>query len=56
MSHQRSVIQIWLRHPGVSETECLAIAEAETNNWMTLIIQYLEDGTCEPEQEKTMKQ
>jgi len=55
-SHQRSVIQIWLRHPSVSETECLAIAEAETNNWMTPIIQYLKDGTCKPEEEKTMKQ
>jgi len=39
-SHQRSVIQIWLRHPSVSEIECLAIdeAEAETDNWMTPII------------------
>ena len=49
-SHQRP------RHPSVYETKCLAIAEAETDNWMTLIIQYLEDGTCKPEQEKTMKQ
>jgi len=57
-SHQRSVIQIWLRHPIVSETECLAIdeAETETNNWMTPIIEYLEDGICKPEQEKAMKQ
>jgi len=33
-SHQRSVIQIWLRHPSVTEAECLAIdeAEAETDN------------------------
>ena len=38
------------------ETECLTIAEAEIDNWMTPIIQYLEDGTCRPEQEKTMKQ
>jgi len=37
-SHQRSVIQIWLRHPSVSETECLAITEAEIDNWMTPII------------------
>jgi len=30
-SHQRSVIQIWLRHPSVTEAEaeCLAIEEAE---------------------------
>jgi len=42
--------------PSVSETEYLAIAEAETDNWMTPIIQYLEDGTCKPKQEKTMKQ
>jgi len=57
-SHQRSVIQIWLRHPSVSETECLAIdeAEAETDNWMTTAIQYLKDETCKPEQEKEMKQ
>jgi len=40
----------------VSETECLAIAEAETDNWMTPIIQYLEDNTCKQEKEKTMKQ
>jgi len=42
-SHQRSVIQIWMTHPSVSEIECLAIdeVEAETNNWMTPIIQYL---------------
>jgi len=40
----------------MSETECLAIAEVETDNWMTLIIQYLEDDTCKVEQEKTMKQ
>jgi len=54
-SHQRSVIQIWLRHLSVSETECLATTEAETDNWMTPIIQYLEDDTCKPEKEKTMK-
>ena len=36
-SHQRSVIQIWLRHPCVLETECLTIAETKTDNWMTLI-------------------
>jgi len=54
-SHQRSVIQIWQRHLSVSETECLAIdkAETETNNWMTPIIQYLEDGTSKLEQEKS---
>ena len=55
-SHQRSVIQIWLRHPSVSEIECLAIAEAETDNWMTPIILYLKDDTCNPEEEKAMKQ
>jgi len=55
-SHQRSVILIWLRHPSVSETECLAIVESETDNWMTPIIQYLEDGRCKPEEEKIMKQ
>jgi len=41
-SHQRSVIQIWLRHPSVTEAEaeCLAIdeAEAEADNWMTPVI------------------
>lgn len=37
-SHQQSVIQIWLRCPSVSEIECLAIAEAKTDNWMTPII------------------
>ncbi|XP_068486400.1 uncharacterized protein [Phaseolus vulgaris] len=57
-SHQRSVIQIWLRHPSVSETECPAIdeVEAETDNWMTPIIQYIKNDTCKPEQEKAMKQ
>jgi len=59
-SHQRSVIQIWLRHPSVTEVEaeCLAIdeAEAKTDNWMTPVIQYLRDETCKPEQEKAMKQ
>jgi len=37
-SHQRSIIQIWLRHPSVTETECLTIDEAETDNWMTPVI------------------
>ena len=59
-SHQRSVIQIWLRHPTVTEAEaeCLAIKEeeAEADNWMTPIIQYLTDGTCKADQEKAMKQ
>jgi len=55
-SHQRSVIQIWLRHPSVLETECLAIDETITDSWMTPIIQYLEHDTCRPEEEKTMKQ
>jgi len=57
-SHQRSVILIWMRHPSVSEAKCLAIdeAEAEANNWMTLVIQYIRDDTCKPEQEKAMKQ
>ena len=59
-SHQRAVIQIWLRHPSVTEAEaeCLAIdeAEAEAENWMTPVIQYLTDGTCKADQEKAMKQ
>jgi len=59
-SHQRSVIQIWLRHPSVieAEAECLAMeeAEAEADNWMTPVIQYLLDGTCKVDQEKAMKQ
>jgi len=57
-SHQRSVIQIWLRHPSVTEAECLTTNEdeAEADNWMTPIIQYLRDGTCKPDQEKAMKQ
>jgi len=59
-SHQRSVIQIWLRHPSVTEVEaeCLAIEkeEAEADNWMTPVIQYLTDGTCKADQEKAMKQ
>jgi len=54
--NHRSIIQIWLRHPSVSETECLAITENETDNWMTPIIQYFEDGTCKLEEAKTMKQ
>jgi len=37
-SHQRSVMQIWLRHPSVSETECLVVAETDTDSWMTYII------------------
>ncbi|XP_068486288.1 uncharacterized protein [Phaseolus vulgaris] len=59
-SHQRSVIQIWLRHPSVTEAdaECLAIEEekAEADNWTTPVIQYLTDGTCKAGQEKAMKQ
>jgi len=59
-SHQRSVIQIWLRHPSVTEAEveCLAIeeAEAEADNWMTPVIPYLTAGTCKADQEKAMKQ
>jgi len=59
-NHQRSVIQIWLRHPSVTEAEaeCLAIeeAEAEADNWMTPVIQYLTAGTCKADQEKAMKQ
>ena len=57
-SHQRSVIQIWLRHPSVTEAEaeCLAIEEAEADNWMTPVIQYLMAGTCKADQEKVMKQ
>jgi len=49
-SHQRSVIQIWLRHPSVTE------AEAEADNWMTPVLQYLTAGTCKADQEKAMKQ
>jgi len=45
-----------ISYANVSETECLAIVEAETDNWMTPIIQYLEDGTCKPEEAQTMKQ
>jgi len=59
-SHQRSVIQIWLRHPSVTEAEaeCLTIDEdeVEANNWMTPVIQYLTAGTCKPDQEKATKQ
>ncbi|XP_068504234.1 uncharacterized protein [Phaseolus vulgaris] len=59
-SHQRSVIQIWLRHPSVTEAEveCLAIeeVEAEADNWMTPVIPYLTAGTCKADQEKAMKQ
>ena len=55
-SHQRSVMQIWLRHHSVSEIECLAVADAETDSWMTPIIQYLKHGTCKLEEEKMMKQ
>ena len=40
----------------MSKTECLAIDKAEMDNWMTPIIQYLEDGTCKPKLEKRMKQ
>jgi len=55
-SHQRSVMQVWLRHPSVSETECLAVAETKADSWMTPIIQYLKHSTCKPEEQKTMKQ
>ena len=58
-SHQRSVIQIWLRHPSVTEAEaeCLAIEEAEieADSWMTPVIQYLTAGMCKADQEKAMK-
>ena len=40
----------------MSETECLAIAKTKNDNWMTPIIQYLEHGTCRPEEEKMMKE
>ena len=41
-----------------AEAECLAIeeVEAEADNWMTPVIQYLTDGTCKADQEKAMKQ
>jgi len=57
-SHQRSVIQIWLRHHSVTEAEaeCLTIEEVEADNWMTPVIQYLTFGTCKADHEKAMKQ
>ena len=39
-----------------AEAECLAIHEAEADNWMTPVIQYLTDDTCKADQEKAMKQ
>ena len=38
------------------EIECLAIAETKADNWMTPIIQYIEDDTCKPKEEKEIKQ
>ena len=40
----------------MSEIECFVVVEAKTGNWMTPIIQYLEDNTYKPEEEKSMKQ
>jgi len=54
-SHHRSVIQIWLRKPSMAETECVAITDAKVETWMTLIVRYLVQGTCKPEEEKAMK-
>ena len=41
-----------------AEAECLAIEEeeAEADNWMTPVIQYLTNNTCKADQEKAMKQ
>ena len=49
-------MQIWLRQPSVAEAECLAITGAESETWMTPIIQYLVQRTCRLEDEKAMKQ
>jgi len=49
-------MQIRLRQPSEAEAEYLAITKAEIETWMTPIVQYLEHGTCKPEEEKTMKQ
>jgi len=52
-SHHHSVIQIRLKQPSVGEAECLAITEVDT--WMSLIIQYLEHGTCKPGDENAIR-
>jgi len=50
-SHHRSVVQMRLPQPSVGDAECMAITE--THTWMTLIIQYLEHGTCQPGEERS---
>ena len=55
-SHHWSVMQIWLRQPSATETECLAVTEAEAQTWMTPIVRYHEHGTCKPKEGKAMKQ
>jgi len=40
----------------VIKAECLAVTNIETETWMTSIVQYLEHGTCKPNEEKAMKQ
>ena len=52
-SHHRSVVQMRLPQPSVGDTECMAIIE--THTWMTPITQYLEHGTCQPGEERSIR-
>jgi len=50
----RSVIHVTLARPSIDLQECLTTNSEST--WITPIKQYLLDGTCSPQGEKTMKQ
>ena len=51
-SHHRSVVQMRLPEPSMCDVECMAVTE--THTWMSPIIQYLEHGTCQPGEEKSI--
>ena len=52
-SHHWSVVQVRLAQPSVGDAECMTVTE--TNTWMTSITQYLEHGTCQPGEEKSIR-
>ena len=52
-SHHRSVIQVRLAQPSVGDAECMTVTKIHT--WMTPITQYLEHGTCQPGEEKSIR-
>ena len=50
----RSVLYINIRNPSVSTDECMAIDEKA--NWMTPIKQFIKNGECGVQEERTKRQ